>query len=143
VEYLKESIDSNTIHFSLTVAPVTLGMGQAIPLALIINEALTNSIKHAFSDHRQGEIILSLFDYGGSVRLQIADNGSGMNPSDQHLQSASLGLDLMKGLAKELRGKITFENRNGVRITLSFEKDTLAAMGRPTAAIFKPSTMPI
>jgi two-component system, sensor histidine kinase PdtaS len=142
VEYLKESIDSNTIHFSLNVAPVTLGTGQAIPLALIINEALTNSIKHAFLGHRQGEIILSLFEHGGSVRLQITDNGIGMKPGQHHLPSASLGLDLMKGLAKELRGKINFENRNGVRITLLFEKDNLTSTGRSTPAIFKPSTMP-
>jgi two-component sensor histidine kinase len=143
VEYLKESVDSNTIHFNLAVTPVILGTGQAIPLALIINEALTNSIKHAFTDHRRGEIILSLVDNNGSVRLQIADNGIGMNPGHHHFPSASLGLDLMKGLAKELRGKINFEDRNGVRITLLFEKDNLTSIGRSTAAIFKPSTMPI
>jgi two-component sensor histidine kinase len=143
VEYLKESIDSNTIHFSLAVAPVTLGTGQAIPLALIINEALTNSIKHAFLDQNRGEIVLSLSDYGRSVRLQIADNGCGMNHSHDHFPSASLGLDLMKGLAKELRGNINFENDNGVRITLLFEKDNLASMSRSTVTVFKPSPIPI
>jgi two-component sensor histidine kinase len=125
VQYLSDSFDvSGKIHFSLSINPINLNPAQAIPLALIINEALTNAIKYAFPDKSRGEITISLSNTGGQFKLLITDNGVGMSEKETNV-SNSLGLDLMKGLAKEIRGQIIFENNNGVAITVVFEHNVL------------------
>jgi two-component sensor histidine kinase len=125
VKYLSDSFDvSNRVYFNLAIEPVNLNPAQAIPLALLINEALTNSIKYAFPNDRRGEITISLTDTGEQYKLVLADNGVGMF-EDGEKDTNSLGLDLMKGLAKEIRGSIDIENNNGVKITVLFEHDAL------------------
>jgi two-component sensor histidine kinase len=135
VQYLSDSFDiSNQIYFNLMIEPISLNASQAIPLALLINEALTNSIKYAFPDHRRGEITISLTDTGEQYKLAMADNGVGML-QEAKKDIASLGMDLMKGLAKEIRGSIDVENNNGVKITVVFERDALNDMDRLVKSI--------
>jgi two-component sensor histidine kinase len=125
VKYLSDSFDvSNRVYFNLAIEPINLNPAQAIPLALLINEALTNSIKYAFPDGRRGEIAISLIDTGEQYKLVLADNGVGL-PQKEQKAVDSLGMDLMKGLAKEVRGNIYIENNNGVKITVIFEHDAL------------------
>jgi two-component sensor histidine kinase len=126
VQYLSDSFAVlGRIHFRLNIDPINLNPTQAIPLALIINEALTNSIKYAFPDNRRGEITITLTDPGDRFKLELTDNGVGMSECSKTGVSKSLGLELMKGLAKEIMGEITFENNNGVRIIIIFEHDAL------------------
>jgi two-component sensor histidine kinase len=125
VQYLRDSFDTGHIHFDLTVDPIQLNASQAIPLGLIINEALTNSIKYAFPDGARGEISVSLTDKDGKYKLELTDNGIGMPEGKANVKNNSLGLELMKGLAKEIGGSIIFEKANGVTIIIVFEKDLL------------------
>ena len=94
-------------------------------MGLIINEALTNSIKYAFPNGRRGEISVSLTDANGKYKLELADNGIGIPEGKANVKNNSLGLELMKGLVKELGGNIIFENANGVKITIIFETGLL------------------
>lgn len=129
VQYLRDSFDvPSQIHFRLNIEPVQFNPAQAIPLALIINEALTNSIKYAFPGYRGGEIIISLADNGNNYTLEITDNGIGMQKKPTAGGKTSLGLELMKGLVKEIRGEITIENSQGVRIIIAFGRDLLHDM---------------
>jgi two-component sensor histidine kinase len=125
VQYLRDSFDTGHIHFNITVHPIHLNASQAIPLGLIINEALTNSIKYAFPNGRRGEISVSLTDANGKYKLELADNGIGIPEGKANVKNNSLGLELMKGLVKELGGNIIFENANGVKITIIFETGLL------------------
>jgi two-component system, sensor histidine kinase PdtaS len=98
-------------------------VSRAIPLALIINEAVTNSIKYAFPDGRKGEIYISLEVLAGEVRLEVADNGIGLSPKAGASGSDSLGIDLMKGLSTDIGGKISFANKSGTNIVVTFKVD--------------------
>ena len=138
VQYLRDSFGiSGKIHFNITVAPIQLNATQAIPLGLIINEALTNSIKYAFPGDRQGEITISLTEESAKYRLELADNGIGISNKEEKAKG-SLGLELMKGLAKEMRGEIKIENEDGVRISIIFERDLLHSTSLSTSAMESP-----
>ncbi len=133
-EYIPELVQSlkngfgttDQIQFILTIHPVNLGISQAIPLGLIINEAVTNSIKYAFPDNRKGEILISLVDEEQRIKLELADNGIGMPEIDNDMESGSLGLQLMKGLSDDIGAEFSFKIDSGTRITILFERDTLS-----------------
>ena len=124
VQYMKDIFDiSDQILFHMNIDPIGLNPSQAIPLALIINEALTNSIKYAFPGKTQGEILISLRDCGDFLKLVLADNGIGIDKNKEKIGPVSLGLKLMKGLSKEIKGDITIKNNHGVKITIIFKSD--------------------
>jgi two-component sensor histidine kinase len=103
ISYLIESFGTaDQIAFNLDIDPIKMSVSQAIPLSLIINEALTNAIKYAFPDARKGHIRLSLKEVEHDIQLTILDNGIGMDPELIHTELESLGLQLMKGLTEEL-----------------------------------------
>jgi two-component system, sensor histidine kinase PdtaS len=123
VKYLQDSFDnSHIIDFDIKIDHVHLDAAIAIPLALIINEALTNSIKYAFPDGRHGKILISLREEGNSVELELADNGIGIDMDLIKANPVSLGLQLIKGLTKEIHGEIGFNNNQGVQIKVVFKK---------------------
>jgi two-component sensor histidine kinase len=122
VSYLCDSFDAGKhIHFSLEVDPVQLSVAQAIPLALVLNEAITNSVKYAFPGNRLGEISIKMRQACENIELIIVDNGVGMVKA----RDESLGLKLMRGLIEEINGQIRFENKNGTIITITFKVDLL------------------
>jgi two-component sensor histidine kinase len=126
IQYLSDSFDTgNKIHFRLKIDPLNLDVAYAIPLALIINEAVTNSIKYAFPGKQKGEISISLEDQGGTVKLELADNGIGMDPNITETELDSLGLDLMKGLSKDINADISFDTRQGTTIIIIFKLEYL------------------
>lgn len=126
---LEDSFDvSNQIQFKLRIDPVNLNISRAIPLGLIINETVTNSIKYAFPDNRKGEVLISLVDEGQRIKLELADNGIGMPEIDNNAESGSLGLQLIKGLSEDINADISFEVDNGTRISIVFEQDVLNGM---------------
>jgi two-component sensor histidine kinase len=126
VNYLCDSFDAGKyIHFNLEVEPVQLSISQAIPLALVLNEAITNSVKYAFPNNRRGEINIKMRQTGENIELVIMDNGVGMVKATDDTDIDSLGLKLMRGLIKEISGQIQFENNNGTIITITFKVDLL------------------
>src|SRR6201991_191291 len=119
--YLSESfgVPSN-VSIHLKLEKVMLNLSQAIPLGLIINEALTNALKYAFPNRRNGEIAIELKLSGNNIQLLIADNGIGMPKPGNSGLSKSLGLDLIRGLTSELQGTVHFESNAGTRILVCF-----------------------
>ncbi|WP_426667428.1 sensor histidine kinase [Mucilaginibacter sp. McL0603] len=126
VNYLRDGFDAGKyIHFSLEVDPVQLSVAQAIPLALVLNEAITNSIKYAFPGNRMGEISIKMRKTCENIELIIMDNGVGMGKATKDINLNSLGLKLMRGLVDDISGQINFENNNGTIITITFMIDLL------------------
>ncbi|RFZ90036.1 sensor histidine kinase [Mucilaginibacter conchicola] len=109
------------IGFVFNLDPITLSITYAIPIGLIINEAVTNSIKYAFPEAKKGKITISLIRENHQLQLIIADNGTGLleNPMDKQYQS--LGIELMKGLVAEINGDIKFDSDPGLQITIIFK----------------------
>ena len=121
VQYLDDSFGNNTnIHFDIQIDPVQLDISQAVPVALIINEAITNAIKYAFPGNRTGVIEIKLREVGTEIILTIADNGIGISNALIEGVSESLGLQLIRGLSKEIKAHLQFNNHNGTRISIVF-----------------------
>ncbi len=126
VKSLEDGFDSSKqIEFKLKIGPISLSLSHAIPLGLIINEAVTNSIKYAFPNNRKGEISILMVNDGDRIKLELADNGIGMPEIDHEAEPESLGLRLMQGLSEDIDADISFEIRNGTKITILFEHDAL------------------
>ncbi len=121
VAYLKESLsDDKKITFSLDVVNLELDIAKAVPLGLIINEAITNIFKYAFPVKQHGKIEISLTALQENYRLLIKDNGVGLPPDFDYQQSNTLGLILMKGLSNQIDGIFDMESKDGVTVSLIF-----------------------
>ena len=125
VSYLSDSFDTGQrIRFELNVEPLEMDVSQAVPLGLILNEAITNSIKYAFTADRNGVISISLSNTApDQYLLSISDNGVGMPSELTNKKSDSLGMNLMAGLSEDLDGSFSIENNNGTTIKISFVYD--------------------
>ncbi|MVM41707.1 tetratricopeptide repeat protein [Spirosoma sp. HMF3257] len=122
VEYLRDFFGTGQrIRFETHIDPVKLGVSYAVPIGLILNEAITNSIKYAFPDNSVGQIVISFQHTGGmTYLLTIADNGIGLPATMDSQQHDSLGLSLMRGLSDDIDGHFAIANDKGTRITMRF-----------------------
>jgi two-component sensor histidine kinase/ActR/RegA family two-component response regulator len=111
--------DPARIRLELSVEEIRLDLDHAIPCALILNELLSNSLKHAFSDGRPGVIRISLRkSHSGLIELVVADNGIGL-PADFRLETnKSVGLNLVKILNHQLDGELLVTGEGGAKFTL-------------------------
>jgi two-component sensor histidine kinase len=122
--YLKQSFDVHKIEFSLQIEPIHLNLPEAIPVGLIVNEAVTNSIKYAFNERHAGRISIAMAEREGIITLIIADNGKGFVPKDED-ESKSLGIQLIRGLSKQINGSVLIEASIGTKVIIQFYKESL------------------
>lgn len=124
-EYLDKVIESQISSLGLgrgikivsNIENVLLEPGQSICCALIINELITNAVKHAFTSEKDGEINISLSRNGDEINLVVQDNGKGIEESQN---KNTLGLDLTNMLAQKIHGKLVVSGTNGTIANLSF-----------------------
>jgi two-component sensor histidine kinase len=131
VDYLRDSFNiPKAIQFQLQIDPIELSLTHCIPIALILNEAITNAIKYAFGENQSGIIkILLTFESSNVLLLVIADNGVGM-PAGFNINSrSSMGMNLMRGLSEDIEASFKMANHNGteIRITFHYEAESTAA----------------
>lgn len=126
-EYLKESFNlGQRIRFEIKAEPLELDVAQAVPLGLILNEAITNSIKYAFPNYSIGMIYVSVEKTTGNYYLlTIADNGIGFDAAISSKRKNSFGMSLIKGLSDDLDAKLLIENQNGTTIKIEFLSEFL------------------
>ncbi|TWV93978.1 sensor histidine kinase [Chitinophaga pinensis] len=123
VQYLRLSYNvKNNVLFNVQVHDVELDVSQAIPLGLIVNEAVTNAIKYAFPVPQTGNSIsISLLTNNERAQLTITDNGVGIPQEILQGNVRGLGLKLIRGLANDIEGALLLKNNGGASITISFE----------------------
>ena len=102
-----------------------LPVDQAIPCALVVNEALSNAFKHAFRGRSHGAITVSARQGGGNIHISIRDDGTGI-PKDVDISRAtSLGLKLIRSLVQQLRGTLVIESTDqGSVVNVEFPLQT-------------------
>lgn len=98
---------------------IALGIENAVPCALIVNELITNSIKHAFPDN-SGKIIVSLRTLNSHLGLHVIDNGIGLPEEIDFQHPNSTGLNIVRLLVKQLNGEIEVSRDNGTDVTITF-----------------------
>jgi len=116
-----QSYNGIPIRMDFDCEDIQLGIDTAIPLGLIINELVTNSLKHAFSGRDQGTITIQLRQKNQGYVLVVADDGVGMDNQDWEA-GPTLGMKLVSGLVRQLDGQMEIENQNGTRISIHFQQ---------------------
>jgi two-component sensor histidine kinase len=111
------------VRYQLDIAPIELDVSQSVPIGLILNEAITNAIKHAFPHKQSPVIVISLLQQEDDlICLTVADNGRGL-PENFNLEAnATMGLQLIRTLSDQLDGSLQLENRHGFILSLQFAR---------------------
>src|SRR5262249_15071082 len=100
---------------------VPLGVDRAIPCGLLLNELITNALKHAFPAGRGGEVRVELARIAGDrLRLVVRDNGVGLSTGFDLRRTESLGMQLVTTLAEQLEATLEVTNAGGTTFQLTF-----------------------
>ncbi len=126
------------VSVKLELEPVYLGVGTALPCGLIINELVSNCLRHAFPEGREGEISVQLRSFEPHhYQLSVADNGTGLPEGLDYRQSNSLGLRLVTNLTElQLRGNLEVTSQNGTTVSIVFKDREQIKAGETTNALF-------
>jgi two-component sensor histidine kinase len=121
------AIASGNIQLKTDLEPVHMNLELAIPCGLILNELVTNAIKHAFPAGQAGEIRVTLRQYDtDGYSLQVADNGVGLPDALAAATVTSLGLRLIRVLTRQIDGQFelvaTYPGTEA-RLTLGAQRD--------------------
>ncbi len=110
------------VSLKIEAEHIFIGVKQASPLGLIVNELITNSFKHAFPENQEGEIKIRLLKtQQDQIELEYADDGIGITENFNLQKADSLGLKLIKMLAEnQLDGSIDMESKNGTKFIIKF-----------------------
>jgi PAS domain S-box-containing protein len=131
-DYVKSMVNSlfrsystdDRIALEIDVCNLVFGIDKAIPCGLILNELISNSLKHAFPDDRKGRIKIRLNRTGeDKYRLIFHDDGIGLPAHFNIQQNQSLGLHLVRILTRQLNGDLNVDNTKGVTFTISFQAE--------------------
>jgi two-component sensor histidine kinase len=122
VSSLRDSLVTNEgLTFCLDLDPIQLDVSKAVPLGLIVNEAVTNAVKYAFPHNSAGRIDVAFKQGpGDEYKLVIKDNGVGLPGDYDAGQSKSLGLSLIKGLSRTVQAVLNIHPGPGTTIEVVF-----------------------
>jgi PAS domain S-box-containing protein len=108
-----------SIDYEFETKPI--GINQAIPLGLLLNELITNSFKHAFQGRKKGRIGIALHEKNDQIKVVYSDDGKGMKDSDFD-SSQTLGVTLIKTLIVQLDAEYELDTTNGFSFSFTFAK---------------------
>lgn len=125
--YLRESLGRGEgIGMELSLHPVTVDLALAVPLGLIINEAVSNAYKHAFPENKPGRtIIIALAREAQGLVLSITDNGIGLS-ADRIDRPAALGVKLIRGLCRQIDADLDLLSGIGTTVRVKVPLDPVA-----------------
>ena len=113
---------SQNIELKTDVEGILLDITKAVPLGLITNELLTNSLKHAFPKSKKGKITIDFHKKGKTYHLNIGDNGRGFPKELDFRKAESMGMDLVNSLVKQINGRIELIRNKGTLFKITFKE---------------------
>jgi two-component sensor histidine kinase len=117
-------IDPSKVRLEVQIAEVSLKLDRAIPFGLIVNELISNALKYAFPEGRQGRIGLSvqpLLEH--CFELRVTDDGVGLPDTFDIKNLKSLGLHLVRDLMIQLEGSLSYSGEAGTDFRMTFPMD--------------------
>ena len=114
--------DHGLIELKINVEDIFLDINTAIPLGLIVNELITNSLKHAFPDGNNGEINVEFGQLDNHYEFTVRDNGIGFPKGIDFENSDSLGLRIVSSLTDQIDGHIKLNRNNGTEFKIIFKE---------------------
>src|SRR5690606_35951430 len=111
---------SGRVRLALDLDELSLPVEKAIPCGLILNELITNAMKHAFPGSRRGTVRIALHRTGAEeLTLTVADDGVGLGEGFSPERSGSLGMQLISTLSRQIRARVDIASSGGTQVTLT------------------------
>ncbi len=124
--FIIDSFDmTDQVVFECEMERMELNVDRAIPIGLIVNEIITNSLKYAFPNGRQGIIGISMREENSILHLSITDNGVGFSENPQ-VKGTGFGTQLIELLTRQLDGKMKLNKQLGTEVVFEFQLENAA-----------------
>jgi len=117
---LSYGIPPDTIGIRIRAENIIIPINKAIPLSLIVNEMISNSLKYAFPDNRHGTITIDFTKEGDQYTLVVKDDGIGLPAAVTLEDTETLGLQLISSLVGQVQGTITLDRTSGTEYRITF-----------------------
>ena len=114
---IKKMYEMPDVAVTINVKDITFKLDTLIPLGLIINEIISNSFKHGFTNIRNPQVVIDVISDNGFAILSISDNGKGFI-DDESNSNRTLGLNIIDSLSKQIEAQVTRTTEDGVRYVL-------------------------
>lgn len=119
--FRSSELSASAILLDINVEDVSLDINKAIPCGLIINELVSNALKHAFPEGKKGKIRIDMHSHKkGQYTLIVSDNGIGFPKDIDFRNTESLGMQLVNDLIGQLKGSIDLDRKSGTTVELTF-----------------------
>jgi len=113
---------SGRINLNINVEDVMMDINTSIPLGLILNELVSNALKHGFPDEMRGDINVDFRSMGEEYQLKVGDTGISFPDDLDYRNTDSLGLQLVNNLTSQIDGQIQLDTSNGTEFTIKFKE---------------------
>jgi PAS domain S-box-containing protein len=122
--FVTYGVNPDDIVLTVHAEDIPLGVDAAMSCGLIVNELVSNSLKHAFPEHRRGKVEVTLRSVGADVVLDVADNGIGFPAGIDVRSPSTLGLRLVAIFTEQVGGTMDLMQDSGTRFSLRFRPRT-------------------
>lgn len=125
--FLSYNINPEQVSLTTSLESVILDVETLIPIGLILNELLSNALKHAFPEHQSGQIDISFTKEKDALLLQIKDNGIGFAKESLDGKTDSFGMTLVRDFAQKLKADLEMNTNHGTHVSLRIQNFKLAS----------------
>ncbi|WP_234571231.1 sensor histidine kinase [Rhodohalobacter sp. 614A] len=133
VNLIQNSLDpEKNIDVTISSDSFAINVTQAVPCALILNELISNSYKHAFKNQETGLIDISVHQKNGDIEFAVRDNGIGIPDVFLREDGTSLGLTIVRTLIRQVEGTFEIKNDRGTAARFQFKKIESKPSGHST-----------
>lgn len=117
-------LNYSNVELETELEKISVDIDKLIPIGLIVNELISNSMKHAFNESSNAKIFVRLSsDKHENIELEISDNGKGIDPNLNLDKNDSIGMKLITIFSEKLKSKLNIINESGTKVTLSIPKN--------------------
>lgn len=117
-------LNYSNVELETELEKISVDIDKLIPIGLIVNELISNSMKHAFTESSNAKIFVRLSsDENENIELEISDNGKGIDPNLNFDKKDSIGMKLITIFSEKLKSKLSIINESGTKVTLSIPKN--------------------
>ncbi|HOT47384.1 MAG TPA: FIST N-terminal domain-containing protein [Spirochaetota bacterium] len=116
------TVGKKRIDVHITLDAIRLDVKRAVPLGLILNESITNTVKYAYPDESMGALNVELVKKGENITLTVSDDGIGLPEAVKKGTSRGMGLQLMEMLTRQIKGDLSIDSGIGTSIRVTFRE---------------------
>lgn len=122
-ELFRTYVTRDNIHLNMDVGDILLDINTAVPLGLIVNELVSNSLKHAFPNDLAGEVNVEFYREGEQYHFIVSDTGVGFPEDLDFEKTNSLGMRLVNTLVDQIGGTMELKQDNGTCFKIKFSEE--------------------